>query len=64
LAKYCSVLRSFSDDDSVALSKFVQWRLGYPKCVNARYQGTVDYYKWSMDNYAGCKYNINFSLRK
>ncbi|KAL7728435.1 hypothetical protein ACLKA6_005194 [Drosophila palustris] len=53
LAKYCSVLRSFSDDDSVALSKFVQWRLGYPACVNTRYQGTVDYYKWAMDNYDG-----------
>ncbi|XP_034486001.1 putative serine protease F56F10.1 [Drosophila innubila] len=53
LAKYCSVLRNFSEDDSVALSKFVQWRLNYPKCVNTRYQGTVDYYKWAMDNYDG-----------
>ncbi|XP_034486003.1 putative serine protease K12H4.7 [Drosophila innubila] len=50
LAKYCSVLRSFSNDDSVALSKFLQWRLNNPKCVNSRYQGTVDYYKWAMDN--------------
>ncbi|XP_060649837.1 putative serine protease K12H4.7 [Drosophila nasuta] len=53
LAQYCSVLRSFSDNDYVALSKFVQWRLGYPACVNTRYQGAVNYYLWSKDNYDG-----------
>ncbi|XP_064550580.1 putative serine protease K12H4.7 [Drosophila montana] len=53
LAQYCSVLRSFDPDDAVAVSKFVQWRLNYPTCVNTRYKGTVAYYKWSMDNYDG-----------
>ncbi|XP_023036145.1 putative serine protease K12H4.7 [Drosophila willistoni] len=53
LPKYCSVLRSFSDDDAVALSQFVQWRLKRPECIPINYQGAVDYYKWSMDNYQG-----------
>ncbi|XP_023166085.2 putative serine protease K12H4.7 [Drosophila hydei] len=53
LAQYCSVLRSFDDDDASALSQFIQWRLGRPECVNTRYQGSVDYYKWSKNNYDG-----------
>ncbi|XP_068152959.1 thymus-specific serine protease-like [Drosophila tropicalis] len=53
LPQYCSVLRSFSDDDATALSKFVQWRLKKPACVQATYQGAVDYYKWSKNNYDG-----------
>ncbi|EDW38527.1 GL12648 [Drosophila persimilis] len=51
LPKYCSVLRSFSDDDAEALSKFVQWRLGYPTCLSVTYKGTVNYYKWAKINY-------------
>lgn len=56
LAKYCAVLRDFSTDDATALSQFVQWRLGKPACVNTRYKGTVNYYKWSMNNYDGSKF--------
>ncbi|SPP83761.1 thymus-specific serine protease [Drosophila guanche] len=51
LPRYCSVLRSFSDDDAEALSLFVQWQLGYPKCVSVSYQGTINYYKWAKNNY-------------
>ncbi|XP_030374113.1 putative serine protease F56F10.1 [Scaptodrosophila lebanonensis] len=50
---YCSVLREFDEDDATALSKFIQWRLHNPQCVSARYKSTINYYKWSMDNYDG-----------
>ncbi|EDV98619.1 thymus-specific serine protease [Drosophila grimshawi] len=53
LAKHCSVLRSFSTDDATALSKFIQWRLDNPECVNTVYKATVKYYKWAMHNYDG-----------
>ncbi|XP_034116282.2 thymus-specific serine protease-like [Drosophila albomicans] len=53
LAKYCTNLRNFSDNDYEALSKFVQWRLENPECVSTKYQDAVDYYLWSKDNYDG-----------
>lgn len=54
------MLRSFSDDDAEALSLFVQWRLNKPACVNTRYQGVVNYYKNTMNNYDGTgKYDVN-----
>ncbi|KAH8399237.1 hypothetical protein KR215_005391, partial [Drosophila sulfurigaster] len=51
LAWYCSLLRSISDNDYVALSKFVPWLLGAEDCVDTTYQGTVYYYLSSMHNY-------------
>ncbi|XP_044569976.1 putative serine protease K12H4.7 [Drosophila ananassae] len=53
IAQYCSVLRSFSDDDSVALSKFINWRIHEHsgQCISATFKGTTDYYEWAKDNY-------------
>ncbi|XP_020814039.1 putative serine protease K12H4.7 [Drosophila serrata] len=53
IPQYCSVLRSFSDDDSVALSKFINWRIHEHsgECISATYQGAVGYYEWSKENY-------------
>ncbi|XP_039232681.1 putative serine protease K12H4.7 [Drosophila yakuba] len=50
---YCSILREFSDDDSVALSKFINWKINEHSgaCLSTTFKGSVGYYEWSKDNY-------------
>ncbi|XP_034116287.2 putative serine protease K12H4.7 [Drosophila albomicans] len=47
---YCDFLLSF-DDDAAAIANFAYWAWNYPSCIDARYQSTVDYYLWGIDNF-------------
>ncbi|XP_001954823.3 putative serine protease K12H4.7 [Drosophila ananassae] len=53
IPKQCSVLRSFSDDDAEALSKFINWKVHEHtgECISATFDGTTGYYEWAKDNY-------------
>ncbi|EDW68117.1 thymus-specific serine protease [Drosophila virilis] len=47
---YCDFLLSF-DDNATAIANFAYWAWNYPSCIDARYQETVEYYLWGIDNF-------------
>ncbi|XP_034486004.1 thymus-specific serine protease [Drosophila innubila] len=47
---YCDFLLSF-DDAASAIANFAYWAWENPTCIDARYESTVDYYLWGIDNF-------------
>ncbi|XP_039151565.1 putative serine protease K12H4.7 [Drosophila simulans] len=47
---YCDYLLSFNDD-ATAIANFVYWAWGMGNCIDARYEGSVEYYLWGVDHF-------------
>ncbi|EDV48495.1 putative serine protease K12H4.7 [Drosophila erecta] len=46
----CDYIMTF-DDDATAIANFVYWGWGMGRCIDARYQGSVEYYLWGVENF-------------
>lgn len=51
---YCDYLLSFNDD-ATAIANFVYWAWGMGNCIDARYEGSVEYYLWGVDHFDASK---------
>lgn len=53
----CMEMRSFSDDDSVALSKFVNWKTNNHtgECINVTFANLTEMYEKGKENYEDSK---------